>query len=269
MFVSTDNGKSWDSTGLTNTGVWSLFLSGTNLFAGPAGLEAFLSIDNGKTWNPVNSGLPTHTTVEAFAICNTNLFAGTYGGSGVFRSTNNGTNWSPVNSGLPNASVTALAVSDTNLFAGTDSGVFLSTNNGTGWRAVNSGLTIPYVNALTVYGSNLFAGTGDGVWKRSLSEITNVNQSKGEAPKAFSLFQNYPNPFNPTTTISFSIASKSFVSLKVFDIVGRAVATIVSAEMSAGDHSLQWNAANEPSGLYFYRLQVGSFSETKKLTLIK
>jgi len=83
------------------------------------------------------------------------------------------------------------------------------------------------------------------------------------------LGQNYPNPFNPATTISFSVPTQSFVSLKIFDLLGREVVTLVSEMLSAGDHSRSWNASGFPSGVYFYRLQVGSFSETKKLILIR
>jgi hypothetical protein len=71
------------------------------------------------------------------------------------------------------------------------------------------------------------------------------------------LSQNYPNPFNPSTIISFTLPSKSFVSLKVIDVLGRAVATLVSDEMPAGNYSRQWNAANMSSGIYFYRVQAG------------
>jgi bilirubin oxidase len=88
-------------------------------------------------------------------------------------------------------------------------------------------------------------------------------------PGRFSLGQNFPNPFNPTTTISFALPSRSFVSLKVFDLLGREVATIVSEEMSAGSYSKQWNAVDISSGIYFYRLQAGSFIEMKKLVLLR
>ncbi len=91
----------------------------------------------------------------------------------------------------------------------------------------------------------------------------------GEFPYTLTLSQNYPNPFNPTTSISFSLPSKSFVSLKVFDILGREVATLVYEEMPAGSYSRQWNATNMSSGIYFYRLQAGSFTETKKLILLR
>jgi hypothetical protein len=89
------------------------------------------------------------------------------------------------------------------------------------------------------------------------------------APKAFSLVQNYPNPFNLSTVFSFNLPSNSFVSLKLFDLLGREVATIVSEEMLAGSYSKQWNAKGISSGIYLYRLQEGSLSETKKLILLK
>ena len=182
--------------------------------------------------------------------------------------------------------VYSFAVSGTNLFAGTGGGVFLSTNNGTSWTAVNTGLTNSYVLSLAVSGTNLFAGTwGNGVWRRPLSEmITSVQHSPGELPVTFRLDQNYPNPFNPATTISFSLPSKSLVSLKVFDALGREVSILLADELPAGTYARQWNAAALPSGVYFYRLvanassegiplgpsgQAGSFSETKKLTLIR
>jgi hypothetical protein len=191
---------------------------------------------------------------------------------------------------LPNDGVIALAVSPngtggTNLFAGTGGGVFLSTNNGTSWSKVDTGLTNTYVNVFAVSpngagGTNLFAGTeGRGVWRRPLSEMTSVPAEGGsnDLPENFNLSQNYPNPFNPVTTIQLSLPSKSFVSLKIFDLIGREVATLVSEELSAGDYSRQWNALGMPSGVYFYRLQThqtsggqaGTFMETKKLVLLK
>ena len=103
--------------------------------------------------------------------------------SSVCLSTNNGTSWTAVNSGLTNTFVQALAVSGTNIFAGTfvgrggmwGGGVFLSTNNGTSWTAVNSGLTNTAINAFAVSGTNLFAGTyGGGVWRRPIQEMIPV-----------------------------------------------------------------------------------------------
>ncbi len=88
-------------------------------------------------------------------------------------------------------------------------------------------------------------------------------------PNSFSLFQNYPNPFNPTTTISYQIPTASHVTLKVFDVLGREVATLVNEVQGSGFKSVELNASGLASGVYLYRLQTGSFSQTRKLILMK
>jgi L-ascorbate metabolism protein UlaG (beta-lactamase superfamily) len=90
-----------------------------------------------------------------------------------------------------------------------------------------------------------------------------------DSSQMFSLEQNYPNPFNTSTNISFTLQSKSFVLLKIYDLLGQEVATLVSEYLSAGNHSKQWNALNIPSGVYFYLLETGSFIEMKKLVLLR
>jgi hypothetical protein len=105
---------------------------------------------------------------------------------------------------------------------------------------------------------------------RAVIDIPNsVNTMITLLPDAFSLDQNYPNPFNPTTTISFTIPNKSFTTLKVFSILGEEVATIVNGELEPGQHSVQFNASNLASGLYFYSLGSNSLSFTKKMLLIR
>ncbi|GBD88249.1 N-acetylneuraminate epimerase [bacterium BMS3Abin03] len=86
---------------------------------------------------------------------------------------------------------------------------------------------------------------------------------------AFSLGQNHPNPFNPTTVIEYSIPTKSFVELKIYDILGNEIATLVSEEKTAGKHSVKFNAGGLPSGIYLYRLTSNKFTETKKLIFLK
>jgi hypothetical protein len=88
-------------------------------------------------------------------------------------------------------------------------------------------------------------------------------------PKNFELTQNYPNPFNPSTTIEYSIPKDAIVSLKIYDVLGKEVATLVNDQKSAGTYILNWNASNFSSGLYFYRLTAGEFTETKKMFLVK
>ena len=173
------------------------------------------------------------------------------------------------------SNITALAVSGTNLFSGTyQGGIFLSTDNGTNWTEVDSGLTNNYndlVAALVISGTNLFAGIQyNGVWRRPLSDIiTGIENQKGSIPFSFSLQQNYPNPFNPTTIIKYDLPKEGFVTLKVYDMLGREVATLVNKEQSAGRYVATFDASGLASGIYFYRISAGKFVQTKKLILMK
>ena len=227
----------------------------------------FLSNDHGTSWTAVDTGL-TDTSIMAFAVSGENLFAGT-SGAGVFLSTNNGNNW--VRSGLTKGYVCAFALSGTNLFAGIVGGVFLSTNNDTSWTAVDSGLTDTSILALVVSGTSLFAGTyRSGVWQRPLAEmITSVHPSLAELPKEFSLEQNYPNPFNPSTTIRYTLPTRSWVTLKVYDILGREVATLVNDMESPGYKSVSFVAKALPTGAYSYRLRAEGYSQVRIFLFLK
>lgn len=96
-----------------------------------------------------------------------------------------------------------------------------------------------------------------------------INFFNGTSPEIFSLEQNYPNPFNPVTTIRYSIPESGFVSLKVYDVLGREAAALVSEEKSPGVYEVQFDGSSIASGVYYYRLSAGSFTQTKKLMLVK
>ena len=100
--------------------------------------------------------------------------------------------------------------------------------------------------------------------------ITGVDNYQNKSiPESFDLYQNYPNPFNPNTTIKYSIAKEGYTKITVYDIIGSKVAVLVDEDKPAGSYSVQFNANNLPSGVYFYRIQAGSFIETKKMILLK
>jgi hypothetical protein len=88
-------------------------------------------------------------------------------------------------------------------------------------------------------------------------------------PAEYTLHQNYPNPFNPSTTIAFSLPRSASASLKVYDMLGREVGTLVNGYTTSGMHEIQFNAANLASGIYLYRLTSGNFTEVKKMMLVK
>jgi len=105
-------------------------------------------------------------------------------------------------------------------------------------------------------------------WKAVVNGIGDDGQAGG-IPSRYSLNQNYPNPFNPSTAISYQLSANSRVSLKVFDLLGREIATLVNGTFSAGSHTVQWDASSQPSGVYMYRLEVNGVSMTKKMVLTK
>lgn len=96
-----------------------------------------------------------------------------------------------------------------------------------------------------------------------------INQNETETPSSFSLSQNYPNPFNPTTNIKFALPKGGLVKLVVFDVMGREVAVLVNKDMNAGSYTADFDASNLSTGVYFYKLTTGDFSDTKKMMLIK
>ena len=101
-------------------------------------------------------------------------------------------------------------------------------------------------------------------------EISSVNvETVDKMPFQFSLKQNFPNPFNPNTKINYSIPYQSNVKIKIFDILGKEIETIVNEEKQSGTYELSWNAGNLPGGVYFYQLRAGSFTQTKKMILLK
>lgn len=103
----------------------------------------------------------------------------------------------------------------------------------------------------------------------SFGGATSVKVVDNTIPSEFSLKQNYPNPFNPSTKIEFLIAEESFVDVKVYDILGKEVATLVNETRSAGNYSVKFNANGLSSGIYFYQLTTDKFTATKKFTLLK
>jgi hypothetical protein len=125
--------------------------------------------------------------------------------------------------------------------------------------------------SVTLYLSGLQGSKSGAVTKVTLASAENVTGvvNSGSSPGEYSLEQNYPNPFNPATSIRYSIATGSLVSLNVYDILGHEVATLANGWMVAGMHVAQFDASELPSGTYFYRLRTQQYTATKRLLLIK
>jgi len=99
--------------------------------------------------------------------------------------------------------------------------------------------------------------------------VTDVKDDYDNLPQNYSLFQNYPNPFNPSSIIRYDLPKEGMVSIKIYDMLGREVKTLVNEYKSVGSYNIEFNANNLTSGIYFYHLQTSDFSQTKKLILMK
>jgi hypothetical protein len=160
---------------------------------------------------------------------------------------------------------------NTGYAVGSNGTIIRISNGGTDWFKDSSGLSQIF-NAVSFANTRIgvIVGNGGSILRTTTGGTISVAVDlQTFIPQHFTLDQNYPNPFNPSTNISFSVDTKSHMSLQVFDILGREVATVFSGALSAGSYTKQWNAEGFPSGVYFYRLQAGSLSETKKLLLLK
>jgi hypothetical protein len=99
--------------------------------------------------------------------------------------------------------------------------------------------------------------------------VTGVEDRNDVVVERFRLEQNYPNPFNPSTTITYQVPENSFVSIKVYDVLGKEVTSLINEEKSVGSYEVEFDATSLPSGIYFYRLQAGNYTTTKKMILLK
>jgi photosystem II stability/assembly factor-like uncharacterized protein len=283
LFQSTDCGNTWSVTS-TFRDVWNIFSvfvnkNGDLYLATLAGL--LRSQDNGTHWTTCANVTPGTYGVRTLARDSKGtLFVGT---DGVFRSADDGTTWQESLTGVQSVS---LAVDGNDYvyagilpeWGGVLGGVRRSTDGGISWAPFNVGLVdsdtarIRAVAYDSVSG-HVYAVQNPGGVARTINPAY-MERSLGigmhsELPTRFALEQNYPNPFNPSTTIRYGLPQRSQVTLAVFNMLGQLVTSLVSGEVEAGNHEVQFDASGLASGVYFYRIQAGTFTHTKKLCVIK
>ena len=142
---------------------------------------------------------------------------------------------------------------------------YKTTNGGLQWQLAGWGIG---VNRFRFLNDTLAYAVGDRVFKYS-RETVGINLISSEVPSSFQLHQNYPNPFNPVTFINYELPITNYVSLKVFDMLGNEVATLVNEKQNAGSYSVDFHGTNISSGIYFYKLETEGFIETKRMILLK
>ncbi len=293
-----------DLTNIDTTGqISALAVSNTPdhvLYYGTDGGSVF-RVDSAEQGNPTSTNItstsfpPGYVSSIAIDPSNSNdvlVDFSNYGVLDIWYSTNGGSSWSAVSGNLaqnPDGSGNGPSVRCVNMldlngskiyFAGTSTGLYETTQlNGMSTVWVQQGAeTIGMVDVESVATRNVdgtvLAGTfGNGVYSSTVTAVTGVNQGR-RVPFAYSLSQNYPNPFNPTTTIQYQLAAISHVTLKVYDVLGRTVATLVDGAESAGVYKVNFNASKYASGVYFYRIVAegkngNRFVAIRKLMLLK
>jgi hypothetical protein len=263
IHVSNDNGLTWQILPLPQGVGWSgndIIVIDSTIFVGTGTLGVIWSTDFGKSWNECGSPV----NIVCLTLKDSIMFIGT--NNGVCRSYDYGVNWDSV--GLDSNYISTLVPCKGGLFAGTNTGVYFSTDNGNTWTFEGQGLNNS-VQAIIIIDTTVYAGS-DGVWARNLSDIiTGINEVSHQTPIYFALSQNYPNPFNPSTIIKYSLPSVSKVTIKIYNLLGQEIKTLVNKTESAGDHQITFNAGNLPSGIYLYRIQAGDFIQTRKMVLLK
>ena len=239
----------------------------------------YRTANGGDTWRQITRDLPDRFPTDLAVDPNNDLIAYvTFGGfetSHVFRTEDGGESWQDIGQNLPDIPTWSITVNPNNsshLFVGNEIGVYQSIDSGKNWQNINGNLPdAVFAIDLIVSRSNSklrLATHGNGAYEIDISQLTNI-EDVDDTIKGFELLQNYPNPFNPSTSISYILPKDSFVTLEIFNSLGQRVEQLVSTQQSAGKYVIKFDGSNMSSGTYFYKLTTPSFSETKKMSLIK
>lgn len=290
VFVSDDGGQRWTARlsrdmalfeNIEVNGSGDIYVHYKDL----GGIDSVVySTNHGGTWDILPNAVTFQPKIRLFKINQSDNSIYTIRGNDLRYTTDNGQSWQtssstpfdpnniiPVSMGFNSAG---------HIFTGTEKkGIYRTTNFGTTWDEINTGLPVHHNGPEIVYSrvfalsfdeqNYLYAGTSeDGIF-RSTQSTTGITDIGTTAPKEFTLYQNYPNPFNPTTNFEFEIADFGFVSLKVYDIRGVEVRTLISSKLKAGTYKITFDGSGLPGGVYFYRLTAGGFNITKKMVLVK
>ena len=269
-FKSTNGGGDWNETnnGLDNLAVNALVINSSgNIFVATVGGGIYKSTNGGSNWIKLDVG---YEFIWTLAVTNNDeLYAGTYG-DGVYFSDDNGANWYKSNFGLPAEYVYSISVDNNNTYISTwSNGVYTSNDGGISWNTVGLAGTEVSSILLNEETGTLYAGTSDGrILKTEGNVITDVEDIE-ELPAEFELAQNYPNPFNPSTTIRFKLKEDGRFTLKIYNIIGQVVTTLLNEDMMAGTHKVTFDATNFASGIYIYQLAGDNVNLIKKMVLVK
>jgi photosystem II stability/assembly factor-like uncharacterized protein len=255
---------------------------GNVIYVGTDDANVWVTTNGGTMWNHIADSLPKRwVTRVAVDPANENIAYVAFSGfrwnellPHIFRTTNFGATWNAISANLPEAPVNDIIIDpvfDSTLYVATDVGVFASSDLGNVWNAIGTNFPNVVVTDLVLHNPTrtLIAATyGRSMYKIILDSVSSVKSVELKI-KNFTLEQNFPNPFNSSTNIRFTISESRNTTLKIFDINGKEIATLISQHLSAGNHEIMWNANEISSGVYLFRLTADTYIETKKLMVLK
>jgi len=278
VFLSKDEGASW---GPIDSGIVRLSVTGNLTVSCLAAADSiicvaaleglFVSSDLGTNWTLTSLDWAKEVSIMAdsgrMKLYVRTAYDNPWGP--IYCLDSGGLNWNCVMS-----QATCFAVEDTLLFAESIDGVFYSKNRGSTWTDIGGGFALAASREVSTFffeDSIVYAGTlHSGVWRSELSSIlSGVTPGTNHLPAGFLLLHNYPNPFNPSTVIDYKLPVSCFVSLEVYDVLGKSVATLVNEYQRAGSHWVIFQASQMTSGVYLCRLQAGTCSKTQKILFLK
>jgi len=283
-FATTNGGNNWLQMSNTISGSYAVNFINVNTGFITCYYSAINKTTNGGvSWQRVYEGA-SHTYIYETTFINDLTGWGVGENNGVIKTTNGGNNWNII-SYQSNLDSRTVYFKDINTgWLGGYGVMFKTTNSGVNWVVQSLPPTFPgHIWGIAKSNdSTLWATGGKGYIYKTTNGGVGINQISTEVPGEYKLLQNYPNPFNASTKIRFAIqkpesrSQNPEVTLKIFDALGREVETLVNEQLAPGRYSVDWNASELPSGIYFYRLQVGNggfstrdFRETKRMLLIK
>jgi photosystem II stability/assembly factor-like uncharacterized protein len=258
------------------------------IYCGTDDANVWVTTNGGSNWTKINNGLPyrwvTRVTIhpDSANICYVTLSGYKVDslGAHIYRTTNYGNSWVSIKGNLPDAPINDVIIDPVyhnTLYIGTDIAVMFTTNLGANWEVLGTGFptNVP-CHDLTFHNPTrtLIVWTHGRSAFKIIVPLLGITKNGNEVPAKFMLYQNYPNPFNPVTKIKFNVSAvgqrHAFdVRLIVYDILGREVGVLASGQMKPGSYEVSWDGSKYSSGVYFYKLTSGDYSDVKKMILIK
>ena len=290
VWTTIDGGDSWvkisDFSGSTLRSI-AVAKSNPNVIYTAKDNVIYRTVDGGASWSDVTSNLPvdqagiTYIAVSDFDADEVWVtFSGYVDGVKVYTSKDGGVNWNNVSATLPNLPVNCIVFQNNfhnALYVGTDVGVYYTDTTLTDWEPYMQGMPNVIVNELEIhYGADMLraATYGRGMWQSPLKNVVSNISDKPQTPQDITLYQNYPNPFNPSTIISYALERNRPVLLKIYDLQGKEIRTLIDAEQSAGLHEIRWDGLNYAGysvagGVYIYTLKSGGINQSRKMLLLR